>query len=228
MKLRLQFGECLLALGMAAALAAPCAAEAQRGRNNFAQQRPAKPANPPRAQQPRPQAQRPNAYNPPRPNRPPVAQQRPPVNQNRSAPPPQRPQTNQNRPATPPPSAQERLNRMSPEERQRLAQAQRKFNQLPPQKQQEVREAARNWSKLTPEQQNHIKIDVLPKWKQLPPERQKAISQRLGVLQNMPESARNQHLNDPNFTRGMSEEDKGTLRDLSHMHMGGAPEPPGE
>jgi hypothetical protein len=44
----------------------------------------------------------------------------------------------------------------------------------------------------------------------------------------MPESARNQHLNDPNFTRGMGEEDKSMLRDLSHTHVGGPPEPPGE
>jgi hypothetical protein len=67
----------------------------------------------------------------------------------------------------------------------------------------------------------------MPKWKQLPPQRQNAIQQRLGVLQNMPESARNRHLNDPNFTRGMSEEDKAMLRDLSHMHVG-APDPPNE
>src|SRR5256885_1237609 len=45
---------------------------------------------------------------------------------------------------------------------------------------------------------------------------------------NLPESARNQHLNDPNFTRGMSDEDKSMLRDLSHLHVGGAPEPPNE
>jgi hypothetical protein len=44
----------------------------------------------------------------------------------------------------------------------------------------------------------------------------------------MPESARNQHLADPNFTRGMSEEDKSMLRELSHLHVGGAPEPPNE
>jgi hypothetical protein len=67
----------------------------------------------------------------------------------------------------------------------------------------------------------------MPKWKQLPPQRQNAMQQRLGVLQNMPESARNRHLNDPNFTRGMSEEDKAMLRDLSHMHVG-APDPPNE
>jgi hypothetical protein len=33
-------------------------------------------------------------------------------------------------------------------------------------------------------------------------------------------------LNDPDFTRGMSEEDKATLHDLSHLHVGGAPDPP--
>jgi len=90
-----------------------------------------------------------------------------------------------------------------------------------------MREAAQNWQRLTPEQQSHIKKDVLPKWQQMSPSQQRAIRQRLGVLQNMPESARNQHLNDPNFTRGMSEEDKAMLRDLSHMHVG-APDPPNE
>jgi hypothetical protein len=60
----------------------------------------------------------------------------------------------------------------------------------------------------------------------MPQDRRNAIQQRLRVLQNMPESARNQRLNDPNFTQGMSEGDKNTLRDLSHLHVGGAPEPP--
>src|SRR6266566_1064694 len=48
-----------------------------------------------------------------------------------------------------------------------------------------------------------------------------------GRPQNKPESARNQHLSDANFTRGMSEEDKALLRDLSHMHVG-APDSAGE
>jgi len=80
---------------------------------------------------------------------------------------------------------------------------------------------------MTPQQQSHIRNDVLPKWRQMPVERRQVIRQRLSVLQNMPESARNQRLNDPNFTRGMSEEDKATLRDLSHMHVG-APDPPSQ
>jgi hypothetical protein len=133
----------------------------------------------------------------------------------------------QQAPATPPPNVQDRLRNMSPQERNRLAENQRKFNQLPPQKQQDMKRAAENWQRMTPEQRSHITNDVLPKWQQLPPDRQRAIQQRLGVLQNMPESARNRHLNDPNFTRGMSEDDRQMLRDLSHEHVG-APDRPQE
>jgi Protein of unknown function (DUF3106) len=116
---------------------------------------------------------------------------------------------------------------MTPQDRQRLAQNERRLRSLSPAQQQELRDRARVWQRMTPEQREHIRNDVLPRWKELPPQRQKAIQQRLGVLQNMPESARNRHLNDPNFTRGMSEEDKQMLRDLSHEHVG-APDRPQE
>jgi Protein of unknown function (DUF3106) len=114
----------------------------------------------------------------------------------------------------------------SPEERQRVLQNEQRFRQLSPQQQQDMRDRQRVWQQMTPQQRDHIKYDVLPTWRNLPPQRKKAIEQRLGVLQNMPEFARNQHLNDPNFTRGMSPEDRATLRDLSHLHVGGAPDPP--
>jgi hypothetical protein len=114
---------------------------------------------------------------------------------------------------------------LTPQERQRNEQ---QFSRLSPQQQQELRDRQRVWGNLTPQQRDHIKNEVLPKWQHLPPERQRAIRSRLNVLKNMPESARNQHLNDPNFTRGMSDEDRATLRDLSHLHVGGAPEPPNE
>jgi hypothetical protein len=81
---------------------------------------------------------------------------------------------------------------------------------------------------MTPQQRDHVRNEVLPKWQQMAPDRRQAIQQRLHVLQNMPEYARNQRLNDPNFTRGMSEEDRATLRDLSHLHVGGAPDAPNE
>lgn len=129
---------------------------------------------------------------------------------------------NSNRPPsayTPPARA------LTPQERRKNEQ---QFSRLSPPQQQELRDRQRIWRDLTPQQRNHIKNDVLPRWQQLPPDRQRAIRSRLNVLKNMPESARNQHLNDPNFTRGMNEEDKTMLHDLSHLHVGGAPEPPNE
>jgi hypothetical protein len=129
---------------------------------------------------------------------------------------------------TPPPNVQERFRNMTPQEKQRLLQNEERLRHLPPAQQQVLRDRAQVWRRMTPEQRDHIRNDVLPKWKQMPPDRRQAIQQRLRVLQNMPEYARNQRLNDPNFTHGMSEDDRATLRDLSHLHVGGAPEPPGE
>ena len=236
MKLEFQFGGWLLALGLSAAMALPCAAQ---NRNN-------RPPQPQRASQPsRPADRPPHRQGGQAPNRPPT-NDRPHNRATPNQPSPNKqtesmgmvgmdrlprtagdssrqPNFNPNRP----PNAGNRTRNFSPEERQKLQQDERRFRQLPPQQQQEMRERLRVWSKLTAEQQNHIRNDVLPAWKQLPPARRNAIKSRLNVLQNMPESARNQHLNDPNFTRGMSEEDKAMLRDLGHMHVG-APDPPGE
>jgi hypothetical protein len=135
---------------------------------------------------------------------------------------------NSGRGATPPPNVQERWRNMTPQDRQRLLQNEERLRRLPPAQQQVLRDRAQVWNRMTPQQREHVRTDVLPRWRQMPPDRKQAIRQRLRVLQNMPESARNQRLNDPNFTRGMSEEDRSTLRDLSHLHVGGALEPPNE
>lgn len=195
-----------------------------------AQNRPPKP-QPERRQeqrqerrQERPQPQR-NERNQGNANRPPATQQSVTPNTNR---PPERArnQQNLNRPpnAYTPPARN--LNNLSPQERQRTLDNYKNYQKLPPAQRQQMQESARNWNRLTPDQKSHIKNDVLPRWQQLPPQRQRAIQQRLGVLKDMPEAARNRHLDDPNFTRGMSEEDKATLRDLAHLHVGGAPEEP--
>ncbi len=230
MKRRLQFGGLLIALGISVAMAMPCAAQ-NRERNKPAQQQRPQQRQAPRQERQQPQGRpgndrphtniAPNRLPPSRPtdsmgmmggNRPPNAR-------NESA----QPNFNPNRP----PNATNRPRNFSPEEQRKLQQDERRFRQLPPQQQQEMRDRARVWGRLTPQQRDHIRNDVLPKWQQMSPQRQRAVRQRLGVLQDMPESARNQHLNDPNFTRGMIEEDKAMLRDLSHMHVG-APDPPGE
>jgi hypothetical protein len=226
-----------MAMGMSAALVAPSLARAQHG--NAAQNRPAnKPpaphSQPPRQQPPRQQqrqesrqrqqTQAPRAQN----ERQNSGGNRPPNPNVNRADIMGQPNINPNRPPSAyPPPAPKRFNSLPRQEQQKILQNNKSFEKLPPAQKQQMREAAANWSRLTPEQRNHVKNDVLPQWKQLPPERQRAIQQRLGVLQNMPESARNQHLNDPNFTRGMNEQDKTMLRDLSHLHVG-APDPPNE
>ena len=247
MRQRLQFGGLLIALGIGAAMALPCAAQkhnANKPPQQQTQQRQAQ--RPERRPSPRPQ---PGGRSPqgarPSNNRP--ANDRPHSNAaaNRPAPSPQtesmgmiggnrppeasresgrQPSFNPNRPPSAGNLQPRRFQDLSPAEKQKVLQNREKFNRLPPQKQQELKRAGEVWGRLTPAQREHINNDVLPAWKQLPPGRQKAISNRLAVLQNMPEPARNQHLNDPNFTRGMSEEDKAMLRDLSHMHVGGPPD----
>jgi len=243
MKRQIQFGEWLLTVASLALLALPCAAQKHDNKppQPQRQQQPKPPRQERRPQQPenrRAQNNRPNVNRPgndrPRnaaPNREPQNRQpesmsmiggnRPPNTRGESGQPnlnPNRPPNANNSQAKP-----KRFQDLSPKERQNYE----KFNRLPPQRQQEIRDNARAWGKLTSEQQNHIKNEVFPRWQQMSPDRQRAVRQRLGVLQNMPESARNQHLSDPNFTRGMTEEDKAMLRDLSHMHVG-APDPPSE
>jgi Protein of unknown function (DUF3106) len=139
----------------------------------------------------------------------------------------------------------DRMRDLNPQQRDRVLQSSRAFQNLAPEQQNRIRQQFNQWDhlnaqqradlrakedtwrRMTPEQRSYVKNDVLPKWRQIPWERQQVIQQKLGVLQNMPESARNRRLSDPNFTRGMSDEDKQTLHDLSHLHVGGAPDPPG-
>src|SRR2546423_5238663 len=124
-----------------------------------------------------------------------------------------RPNYNANRPP------ERRFQERSPQEQRDLARKEEQLKRLPPQQRQELSRREETWKQLTPAQQSHIKNDIFPKWQQMSPQRQKAIQNRLAVLQNMPETARNRHLSDPNFTRGMSDEDRQMLRDLSHQHV---------
>jgi len=227
MKRKLQLAGWLMALGMSAALAVPSFAQGPRAngaQNRQANKPPAQQQRQTQRQERRQQQAAPRAQN----ERQNSGANRPPsVNGNRadtSA----RPNNNPNRPPSAYTPPQRKFNDLNAQEKQRVVENNRRLQNLTPAQRQEMNGRIENWNRMTPEQKNHVRNDVIPKWKQLPPDRQRAISQRLGVLKNMPESARNQHLNDPNFTRGMSEEDKATLHDLSHLHVGGAPEPPNE
>ncbi len=235
-----------MALGMGAALAVPSFAQGPRA--SWAQNRqdnkpPKQQSQAPRQQPPRQQPPRQQPRQEQRQERQRQQQEarraqnerqnfganRPPNSNANRAETATRPNNNGNRPPSAyTPQPRRDFNSLSPQERQRVLEDNRRLQRLPPAQRQELQERAQVWNRLTPEQRQHIRTNVLPKWQQLPPDRKRAIQQRLGVLKNMPESARNQHLNDPNFTRGMSEDDRATLRDLSHLHVGGAPEPPNE
>ena len=218
MSRKLQFG-IWLAVGIGVAMAFPA----------VAQNRPPKPKQEQRQErqqerrQERPQPR--NERNQGNPNRPPVSQGSGRQNSNR---PPASARNEQNRPPSAYAPPARNFNNLSPQEKQRTLENNKDFQRRTPAEQQRIKRSLENWIHLTPEQKSHVRNEVMPKWRQLPADRQRAIGSRLNVLQNMPESARNQHLSDPNFTRGMSEEDKSMLRDLSHLHVGGAPEEPHE
>ena len=243
MGLGLQFGRWMLAAGLCGVVLLPSMAQKNRP-----------PAPPP----PRPQRQfAQQKQNPPKnnPNRPPAGQAHPAERSvdrpngagggganggNRNLTPRQQLGVGAARPWV------QHMRQATPAQRERFFQNSPAFRNLPPEKQNRIREQfnrwdrmtpqqkadletkERNWQSLTPEQKDHIRNDILPTWRQMPADRRQAIQRRLEVLQNMPESARNQRLSDPKFTEGMSDEDKAMLHDLSHMHIGGAPDPPSE
>ena len=250
MNARLQLGRWMMGVALCGVVSLPCVA--QRGhaapppprqvRQQFGQQKPQaqsqpkqNPNRPPVTSQNRVPAQSPSANRPnqgtqaganggaarkvtPR-QQLGVGAPRPWLQRMRQMPPAQRERFFQNSPA---------FQRLPPEQQNRIRRQFSQWDRMTPQQKADQTEKEAVWERMTPEQKDHIKNDVLPTWRQMPQDRRQAIQQRLRVLQNMPESARNQRLNDPRFTEGMSDEDRATLRDLSHLHVGGAPDPPVE
>jgi hypothetical protein len=230
MRLRFQLGGWLLAVASCVGISTACYAQRPRfaaahpQQHQQQKQNQQKNANRPPANQSRPAA-RPNGNNGPARANAQARQQlgvgaaKPWVDRMRDLSPQQRERVMQNSPA---------FHNLPPEKQNRIRNQFSQWDNKTPQQKADQREREQAWRQMTPEQRQHIKNDVLPAWQHLPPERQQAIQQRLSVLKNMPEFARNQRLSDPNFTKGMNEEDKATLHDLSHLHVGGAPDPPGE
>jgi hypothetical protein len=252
MRTGLQFARWMIGVALCGAISLPCVAQKshpappppRQNHPQFVRQKPPKPQahtqpkadpNRPPANQGRPAAQPPSANHPNQGNgaganneggrnltprqQLGVGAPRPWIQRMRQMPPAQRERFFQNSPA---------FQRMSPEQQNKIRQKFNQWDRMTPQQKADQTAKEEVWRRMTPAQQDHIKNDVLPKWQQMSPDRQQAIQQRLRVLQNMPESAKNQRLNDPKFTEGMSDEDRATLRDLSHLHVGGAPDPPGE
>src|SRR5260370_33545758 len=193
MKRKLQFAGWLVALGMSAVLAAP--SFAQEPRANRAQNR--QDNKPPRQQQQRQEQRQERRQQQQESRRAQNERQnsggnRPPNPNVNRADVMGQPNINPNRPPsayTPPPRKE--FNSLSPQERQKVLENNRQLQKLPPAQRQELQARAQVWNRLTPQQRQHVRNDVLPKWQQMPPDRSQAIQQRLRLLQNMPESARN-------------------------------------
>jgi hypothetical protein len=120
----------------------------------------------------------------------------------------------------------QRFRSLPPEQQARIRQRLQAWNKLTPGQQQEFRERQRVWEQMTPEQQGYVRQTLLPHWQQLPPQRREAIMQRLHQLRDLNESDRQARLSDPSFVEGLNPEDRETLGQLAHLHVGMAPDPP--
>jgi predicted Fe-S protein YdhL (DUF1289 family) len=120
----------------------------------------------------------------------------------------------------------QRFRSLPPEQQARIRQRLQAWNKLTPGQQQEFRERQQVWEQMTPEQQGYVRQALLPHWQQLPPQRRQAIMQRLHQLRDLSESDRQSKLNDPSFVEGLNPEDRETLGQLAHLHVGMAPDPP--
>src|SRR5260370_26878219 len=198
MKPRIQLVGWLMALGMSAAVAAPCLAQGPRA--NWAQNR--QDNKPPKEQrQQQRQEQRQERRQPQQGARRSQNERqnsganRPPNSNANRAEIGTRPSNNPNRPPsayTLPPRRD--FNSLSPQEKRKVLQDNRRLQNLPPAQRQELQERAQVWNKPTPEQRQHIRNDVRPRRQQLPPDRRGATPQRLIALTHMPDVARNQWL----------------------------------
>ena len=114
----------------------------------------------------------------------------------------------------------QRFQNLPPDQQARIRQRLQAWNRLTPGQQQDLRDRQQVWEQMTPEQRANVRQTLLPRWQQLPPARRQAIMQRLHSLRDMSEAGRQAKLNDPGFVQGMSGEDRETLQQLAHLHVG--------
>jgi hypothetical protein len=121
----------------------------------------------------------------------------------------------------------QRFKMLPPDQQAQIRQRLESWNKLSPQQRQDLRERLKVWEQMTPTQRQYVQRTLLPRWQALPPERRQVIMQKLHSLRNLSEPDRQAKLSDPNFTFGLSVEDRDTLNQLAHLHVGMAPGPPG-
>ena len=120
----------------------------------------------------------------------------------------------------------QRFQNLPPQQQALIRRRLQAWNRLSPQQQQEFRARQLVWEQMTPQQQKEVRQTLLPRWQQLPPPRRQAILQRLHSLRDLSESERQNKLNDPAFVEGLNDEDRETLKQLAHLHVGTAADTP--
>jgi hypothetical protein len=76
---------------------------------------------------------------------------------------------------------------------------------------------------MTPEQRQYLNSTVAPRWKAMPPERQRVVWQRFKSLDGLSQEQREARLNDPHFTEGMSPDEQQMVRDLNQLRPPSVP-----
>lgn len=144
-----------------------------------------------------------------------------------------------------PPKWVEQLQQMSPEEREHFMRNNARFQSLPPQRQEQIRRTLQRWdqmtpqqrdamwhrlqifNRLTPEERQEVVNDIGPRWKALPQDRKSLLTGRMHVLAGMTPDERQKELQDPQFMRGLSDNEQDLLRKLTNLRLG-PPDGPGQ
>lgn len=125
----------------------------------------------------------------------------------------------------------QRLSQMSPEDRRRFLQnlnpRQRQevmrrlqdWNRRTPAERQVMIERERVWQRMSPEQRQRARTEIFPRWQRLPQERRQAIQRRLRALAPLNEEERAARLQNEEFLRGLSDDDRALLRDLADLRL---------
>lgn len=86
-----------------------------------------------------------------------------------------------------------------------------------------MRNRAQIFNRLSPEQRQEVVKDIAPRWKALPQDRKELLQGRLRVLRGMTPEQRQQELQDPQFMRGLDDNEQDLLRKLTDLRVGPNP-----
>jgi hypothetical protein len=120
----------------------------------------------------------------------------------------------------------ERFRNLPPDQKAQIRQRLHEFRQLSPEQRQKLREREGVWERIPPEQRQRVRQEILPRWKQMAPDRREEIKRRLNALNGLTEDDRAAKLRDPSFVRGLNPSEQEMLRNLSDLGVSSSSSPP--